>query len=225
MLGVPRYNQPLNTGAEHDEVSAIMRLLSLDMRDSGAPASFWPYAAAHACDVLNNTSRPSGCTKSSSELVTGSRPKVMRILPFGCKIYALIPAQRVGKANPARPRSWLSVNLGRRPEIIMSYFIWVPSTSTLVTTSEVYFNDCVLPFQPPRKRLVPQVLSTATAARQSLSLPLPPALRNDSLPAHRSRTVLLMHTGDHSLRLHRAPPPLPGFQFSSFSPSPTPPNP
>ncbi len=103
-LGVPKYNQPLNAVAEY-EVRQIMRLLFLDMGDSGAPASFWSYAAAHACDVLNNTSRPSGCTKSSTELVTGSQPKIMRILPFGCKIYALIPAQRVGKTNPARSRS------------------------------------------------------------------------------------------------------------------------
>ena len=168
------------------------------MRDSGAPDAFWPFAAAHACDVLNHTSRPDGSALSTFELATGNVPKIMDILPFGCKTYALIPSPRVGKMNPAKPRSWSGINLGRRLDITKALRVWVPTDSSIITSSNAYYNSSIFPWQPPDRRRIPEILAHAPVLHEPLSAPPPPTPRLDSLPARRSRTFLLIHSGEDS---------------------------
>ena len=118
-----------------------MRHLRHDMRDSVAPSVFWAQAATHACDVLNHATCPLGSTNSTYELATGLVPTVMDILPFGCRMYALIPKPLVGKTNPAKARSWIGINLGRRANMVKAYNVWIPTTATIVSTSKVYYNE------------------------------------------------------------------------------------
>eukprot|EP00965_Chrysotila_dentata_P124005 4098910-Pleurochrysis_carterae.AAC.1 len=79
---------------------------------AGAAASFWTYAASHAVDILNRSTGPPRCRQSSFECLTGQKPKIMPILPFGCRAYAVKP--RVAYSKTAmEPRTWVGVNLGR----------------------------------------------------------------------------------------------------------------
>eukprot|EP00965_Chrysotila_dentata_P090607 2990811-Pleurochrysis_carterae.AAC.1 len=55
---------------------------------SGAPTSFWTYAIAHSVDVLNRTTGPPHSSISSYESPTNVKPRVMPILPFGCRAFA-----------------------------------------------------------------------------------------------------------------------------------------
>eukprot|EP00965_Chrysotila_dentata_P107654 3556336-Pleurochrysis_carterae.AAC.1 len=66
-----------------------MELARANLVASNAPASFWTFAVLHATDVLNRTTGPPPrLTMSSYEALTGRKPRIMPILPFGCRAYA-----------------------------------------------------------------------------------------------------------------------------------------
>eukprot|EP00965_Chrysotila_dentata_P090410 2982752-Pleurochrysis_carterae.AAC.1 len=58
---------------------------------SGAPVSFWDHAAFQAVDILNRTTGPPNTNSSSYELLVGERLRIMSILPFGCRAFAVKP--------------------------------------------------------------------------------------------------------------------------------------
>ena len=60
---------------------------------SAAPIRFWPHLAEHAIDCLNRTTGPPGSALSSFEALTGAKPKIMSIMPFGCTAYAMKPRE------------------------------------------------------------------------------------------------------------------------------------
>eukprot|EP00965_Chrysotila_dentata_P075629 2497664-Pleurochrysis_carterae.AAC.1 len=62
-----------------------MELTRVALVSSGAPIGFWDHAALHAVDILNRTFGPPNTNASSYELLTGEKPRVMSILPFGCR--------------------------------------------------------------------------------------------------------------------------------------------
>ena len=47
----------------------------------------------HAIDCLNRTTGPPGSALSSFEALTGAKPKIMSIMPFGCTAYAVKPRE------------------------------------------------------------------------------------------------------------------------------------
>eukprot|EP00965_Chrysotila_dentata_P125702 4155026-Pleurochrysis_carterae.AAC.1 len=65
-----------------------MELARSNLTAAAAPTSFWDYAVEHAVDVLNRTSGPPGARSSSYELLTGAKPAIMSIMPFGCRAFA-----------------------------------------------------------------------------------------------------------------------------------------
>eukprot|EP00965_Chrysotila_dentata_P202095 6180934-Pleurochrysis_carterae.AAC.1 len=65
-----------------------MDLTQATMTAVGAPSAFWEHAIIHATDILNRTSGPPKTAASSYELLTGEKPRVMSILPFGCRSFA-----------------------------------------------------------------------------------------------------------------------------------------
>eukprot|EP00965_Chrysotila_dentata_P177835 5873922-Pleurochrysis_carterae.AAC.1 len=65
-----------------------MELTRSNLVASGAPTSFWTYAVAHSVDVLNRTTGPPRASLSSYETLTGTKPRIMPILPFGCRAFA-----------------------------------------------------------------------------------------------------------------------------------------
>ena len=85
--------------SRHDDILEHVRAALLL---ANAPTSFWTYAMEQAVDVINRTTGPPHSTKSSFETVLGAKPKVMSILPFGCRAYAVksTPAQSKTRIEP-----------------------------------------------------------------------------------------------------------------------------
>eukprot|EP00965_Chrysotila_dentata_P180974 5973725-Pleurochrysis_carterae.AAC.1 len=79
---------------------------------SGSPIAFWDHAVTHAVDILNRTSGPPNTNASSYELLTQEKPRIMSILPFGCRAYAVKPKHAYSKTR-MEPRAWIGINLGR----------------------------------------------------------------------------------------------------------------
>eukprot|EP00965_Chrysotila_dentata_P090875 2998659-Pleurochrysis_carterae.AAC.1 len=89
-----------------------MELTRSNLVASGAPATFWPYAVAHSVDVLNRTTGPPRSNFSSYEALTETKPRIMPILPFGCRAFAAKPRVAYTKTR-MEPRAWVGINLGR----------------------------------------------------------------------------------------------------------------
>eukprot|EP00966_Prymnesium_polylepis_P027121 627342-Prymnesium_polylepis.1 len=69
---------------------ATMNLARSYLAGSALGPTWWPYAVEMAIDVLNRTSGPEPSV-TSYEMLTGHRPKVMNIMPFGCRAFAVKP--------------------------------------------------------------------------------------------------------------------------------------
>eukprot|EP00965_Chrysotila_dentata_P009896 322813-Pleurochrysis_carterae.AAC.1 len=87
---VPPHVHQLN-GVADRAIRSIMELTRSSLVASGSPIAFWDYAVSHAVDILNRTSGPPNTNASSYELLTGEKPRIMSILPFGCSAYAVNP--------------------------------------------------------------------------------------------------------------------------------------
>ena len=69
----PHVVHQLNGTAER-AIQSIMQQVRSNLVASGAPITFWPYAAIHAVDVLNRVRCPTNSSKSSYEILTASYP-------------------------------------------------------------------------------------------------------------------------------------------------------
>eukprot|EP00965_Chrysotila_dentata_P155109 5125462-Pleurochrysis_carterae.AAC.1 len=65
-----------------------MELTRSSLVASSSPIAFWDLAVTHAVDIFNRTSGLPNTNASSFELFTGEKPRIMSILPFGCRAYA-----------------------------------------------------------------------------------------------------------------------------------------
>merc|ERR1711938_417875 len=101
------------------------------------PVSFWPFAFEHAVNVLNRTTGPPNSDKSSFELLEGIKPKLLSIMPFGCRAVAVRPRHEY-KKRQLENHGKLGINLGRSTNITNGYRVWVPKEGKVVTTSDVY---------------------------------------------------------------------------------------
>ena len=105
----------------------------------------------HAVDCLNRTTGPPGSLMMSSfEALTGSKPKIMSIMHFGCTAYAVEPREAFSKTY-IDSRAWPSVSLGRIGHTPKANNIWMPSLKKIVCTSEVYFDEGQFPWRPKGK--------------------------------------------------------------------------
>eukprot|EP00965_Chrysotila_dentata_P007176 233335-Pleurochrysis_carterae.AAC.1 len=98
-----------------------MELARSNITAAAAPVSLWDYAVEHAVDVLNRTSRPP-CSRltSSYEVLTGTKPAVMTIMPFGCRAYAVKPRVAVSKTR-IEPRALVGIHLCRTANMPGAY--------------------------------------------------------------------------------------------------------
>eukprot|EP00965_Chrysotila_dentata_P037440 1245486-Pleurochrysis_carterae.AAC.1 len=62
-----------------------MELTRASLVAGGSPIGFWDHAALHAVDILNRTTGPPNTNASSYEMLAGEKPRIMSILPFGCR--------------------------------------------------------------------------------------------------------------------------------------------
>eukprot|EP00965_Chrysotila_dentata_P016005 530082-Pleurochrysis_carterae.AAC.1 len=63
---------------------------------------------------------------SSYECLTGTKSRVMPILPFGCRAFAFKPRHAYTKMR-IEPRAWVGLNLGRSLITPGAYNVYVPS--------------------------------------------------------------------------------------------------
>ena len=145
----PPHVHQLNGVAER-AILAVCSLARSYFAASAVPVTFWPFAFQMAVDVLNRTTGPTAGGlegPSSYELLTGEKPRVMNILPFGCRAYAVKPRSQYSKTT-IDPRAWIGYNLGRSARSPGAYEIHVPGTGRIVTTSDVYFQESLFPCRP-----------------------------------------------------------------------------
>ena len=125
--------------------------------------TFWPHLVEHAVDVLNRTTGPpydgredggpgdvgmdTNHEMSSYAHVTGDAPKILTILPIGCRTYAVKPHGSFTK-SAFESRGWSGMNLGRSSTIPGAYNVWLPDQHKVIQTSEVYFDESLYPWRP-----------------------------------------------------------------------------
>ena len=164
----PPYVHALNGVAERS-IQMIMDHVRSSLVASNAPISFWPYAAEHAVDILNRVMGPPGSKKSSYEIATGIVPKVMSIMPFGCRAYAIKPPVELAK-TVIPSKAWRGMNLGRVPDVPGAYHIWIPEHQKVAIISDVYFSETIMPWRP--------------VGDQRIGTPLPTSAAVDALPSN-----------------------------------------
>ena len=121
----PPYVHSLNGVAER-AIRSIMENTRAHLVASHCPLGFWPHAVEHAVDVLNRTTGPTGYRQSSHELLEGVKPRVLSILPFGCRAVAVKPRVAYSKTN-IESHGVEGINLGRASSVTNGYRVWVPS--------------------------------------------------------------------------------------------------
>ena len=213
----PAHVHQLNGVAERS-IRSVLELVRSNLEASKAPVGFWPYIVEHAVDCLNRTTGPPGTDKTAYEMLTSSKPKVMAILPFGCRAYAVKPRAAFTKTD-FESRAWTGVNLGRARHTPGAYNIWVPDAGKTVCTSEVYFDEGVMPWRPKGDQRVGDSMPTpppTAVAVDALDESAPPdaepsgvpppvsaaeaydrATRGEIATARRSQKVLVLFSGPY----------------------------
>ena len=89
-----------------------MEQVRVNLVASNLSVSFWAYAANHAADVLNRTAGLPDSDTTSFEVMSGEQPKIMGILPFGCRAHVIRPKEYIRKGD-VDAHAWVGANLGR----------------------------------------------------------------------------------------------------------------
>ena len=214
----PPYVSDLNGVAER-AIRTIMEMVRAALVSSGAPVSFWDSAANHVVDILNRTTGPPDSNKSAWEVATGLKPKIMGIFPFGCRAYTIKPRHEVSKTG-IDAHTWVGINLGCTQSQPGSYTVWLPQYSKVVTTSNVWFDESLMPWRPAGDQRVGPVVPHAApvetiggshggaiiADESAERLTLEPAssptaeafqrvARGSRMPARDSKKVLVLFSG------------------------------
>ena len=130
----PPHVHQLNGVAERS-IRSVSELARSYLVSGHVPAKFWPFAFDMAVDVLNRTSGPEEKV-TSYEMLTGNKPRIMNIMPFGCRAFAVKPREQYSKTD-LDPRAWVGVNLGRSLSTPGAYRVYIPETRRVLLTSEV----------------------------------------------------------------------------------------
>jgi len=169
----PAYAKAINGVAER-RIGMVTDIARYYMLLSGAPPSFWPYAVTHASTALNLVTH--GKSKIPPlEVITGCRQRIMNHLPFGCA--AVVTKQVRERDNKLVARRVAGIFVGRSPDVIGSYLIWVPAHGKIVATADVRFDDESFLWISGSKRHPPSIL-----AANRLRLAAAHALRGEPLP-------------------------------------------
>ena len=150
-----------------------MEVVRATREASRCPVTFWPHLVEHAVEALNRTTGPpheGDSYASSHQIVTGEAPKILTILPVGCRAYAVKPVGSYVKST-FESRAWSGINLGRCSSIPNAYNIWLPEQHKVIQTSEVYFDESLFPWRPSGDQRVgtPSPTSAPTADPSDIS--------------------------------------------------------
>ena len=128
--------------------------------------------------MLNRTAGPPDNDITSFEVMSGEQPKIMGILPFGCRANVVRPKEFVVKSR-IDAHAWVGAKLGRSSSSPGTYNIWVPSTGRVHCSSDIYFTERFFPHRPAGNHYVGLDLPAAAAvdASQPPGIPIavPPA--------------------------------------------------
>ena len=171
----PPHVHQLNGVAERS-IRSIMEIVRATREASQCPIGFWPHLVEHAVEVLNRTTGPprvghdddehniterdTNPEMSSYQHVTGKAPKILTILPLGCRAYAVKPQGSFLKSS-FESRAWSGINLGSSSTIPGAYNIWLPVQHKMIQTSEVYFDESLFPWRPAGEQRVGAPTPTA----------------------------------------------------------------
>ena len=170
----PPHVHALNGVAER-AIRSIMECARSCLVASNLPPSFWPYVAEHACDIINRTTGPPDADMTSWEALTGSKPRIMSILPIGCRAWAVKPRGLISKTNLDTRAFTPGENLGRSSSTPGAYYVWIPEQKKVVCTSDVYFDETLFPRQPLERQRVDEPPPHRAPADDDAACALPPA--------------------------------------------------
>ena len=140
-------------GVAERAIKSIFAHVRADLEASGAPKSFWPFAVAHAIDILNRTTCPPHNRHTSYESLTGDQPRIMSLWPWGCKAYSVKPSSHRSKTN-LDSTAWEGIHIGRSTSQPGSYLVWIPSLSKVVSSSDVYMDETYMPWRKAGDRQI-----------------------------------------------------------------------
>ena len=212
-------------GVAERAIKSIFAHVRADLDASGAPRSFWPQAVSHAVDILNRTTTPPHGRATCYESLTGDRPRIMSLLPWGCRAWAVRPSTDRRKTTIDNTAA-MGVHMGRSTSQPGAYDVWLPHELKFVSSSEVYFDETFMPFRPPGDQRIsdpvpelvdgdatqpPTLVGSPTASAEPSPAPLnhlaaeyDRATRRDQPlgprlgSARLSRRVLLLFSGPYS---------------------------
>jgi Reverse transcriptase (RNA-dependent DNA polymerase) len=101
------------------------------------PANLWPEAFITAGYLNNRTPKRSLNWKTPWEALTGAKPTLSHLQPFGCKAYAL--RHNVPRLDKMDPRALIGYLTGFDSTNI--FRIWIPSRGKVIRTRDVIFNS------------------------------------------------------------------------------------
>ena len=160
-------------GVAERAIRSIMEQSRSMMVASNAPLGFWDFAVLQAVDILNRTTCPPNSEHSCYEMLSGERPRILSILPFGCRMYAARAKQGNHKSTHY-PRAYEGINLGRSIESQGAYCVWVPNENKVVTTSEVYHDETLMPWRPVESQRIadPAPIPADGDSEQPVTIPI-----------------------------------------------------
>ena len=134
-------------------IKSIFAHFQSDLEASGAPKAFWPFVVSHAVDILGLTTCPPHNRHTCCESLTGDKPRIISLWPWGCQAYSVNLSSHLSKTN-IDSKAWEDIHLGRSTFRSSSFHIWLPSLSKLVTSSGVYLKETCMPWRKPGDRQV-----------------------------------------------------------------------
>ena len=106
----PPHVHALNGVAER-AIGSVLSLTRSYLTAGNISSSHWTHAVQMAVDVLNRTTGPPGGAAdgpTSYELLTGEQPRILGIMPFGCRAYAVKPRSQYSKTIKTHEGSGIS---------------------------------------------------------------------------------------------------------------------
>ena len=136
------------TRRSHGILVADARTLLLH---SGLSPSFWPHAIRHATYLRNRLPSSASEGKSPFEALTGMRPGLRHLKPFGCMVIARVPPElrKDGKLNA---RGFEGVFLGY-DSFQCNAFVYDIRRRTVEVSADTLFHEELFPARRPRTTL------------------------------------------------------------------------
>jgi hypothetical protein len=124
-----------NGGSEKAGHYITMRARTMAI-DANLPHDLWPEAYKTAIYLGNITPRESLRWKTPYEVITGKKPRLAHLHPFGCKAYAL--KNDIPKRQKLQLRALIGYFVGYDSTNI--FRIWIPSRTKVIRTRDVQFD-------------------------------------------------------------------------------------